>query len=379
MAKLKTTYTYRFDDVNLIPSSESKIRSRRDVDTSREILSGVKLQTPMIASPMATVCEGDLALAASRAGAIGCIHRFNTISNQVNQVLLTQLHSDKPHMVLGAVGTSDDTMDRVAALLESNVDGIVIDVAFLNNTKTIETIRTVREKYGDAVKLISGNVCTGSGFYAGCEAGLDAIRVGIGNGGNCRTSRVTGVGRGIISALIEAKLAQQKFLEDKNKYVYIWADGGINIGADFCKALAAGADGVIMGRQFAATFESPAQWCDEYGVEWEIEDKKEIVERMKAGDAFKEYMGSASFEAQFAMGKEKKDIITSEGVQSVLKVYGSVEDIVTRFNGALRSAMSYLGTMSLDEFQYQSTFELVTAGTLKQQKARGLSVTEITI
>jgi len=395
--KLIERHTLGFEDVSIEPHPCSPIFSRKDVDTSYTLSNGIKLDTPIIASPMADVCDDKVAIAMWKAGAIGCIHRFQSIEDQVKMVGNVKKAGCK---VFGAVGTDQSVFrKRTVELVQAGVDGIIVDVAFLNE-RTLDVCRWIREQF-PGLYLISGNVATGAGFRSGVDAGLNAIRVGIGNGQACRTSRVTGVGIGLVTSLLECYEEHYSYL-GKNGPVAIICDGGMDIGGSFCKALACGAHLTIMGRAIAATVESPGRAGIDYDkmvnngyydsfkelkryIGHDLLFNKQFIARegvepaLKLGwPIYKEYRGSASMESQLVY-KARGDIITSEGVASLVKVAGSVGDIVGRFNGALRSSMSYVGAKNLQEFKDKAIFHLVGQGVFNQTKARGLQSYEITI
>ncbi len=251
--KLIERQTFGFEDVSLEPHPYSEVYSRRDVDTSFRLNEFIKLKMPIIASPMKDVCDDIVAIAMHKAGGIGCIHRFLSIDEQVQMVKKVL---DAGCKVFAAVGTNHDYKDRTKALIQTGLDGIIIDVAFLNK-RTLEVCRWVRDNSPKHTYLISGNVSTGVGFRMGVDAGLDAIRVGIGNGQACRTSRVTGVGLGLVTSLMECYEEATTYQGERGRVAVI-ADGGMDTGGSLCKAYAAGAHIAIMGRAFAASFESPA-------------------------------------------------------------------------------------------------------------------------
>ena len=372
--KLIKKHTYGFEDVSLEPHPYSEIYSRRDVDTSFKLNNGIVLDTPIIASPMADVCDNNVAIAIAKAGGIGCIHRFQTIEEEAKMVTETVVAAGWGK-VFAAIGTTDDYMERAKACYERGVSGIIVDVAFLNK-RTLKVCADIRKEFPD-IYLISGNVATGAGFRMGVDVGLDAIRVGIGNGQACRTSRVTGVGIGMVTSLMECYEDAVNYQGGRGRVAVI-CDGGISIGGSLSKAYAAGAHMALMGRAFAATIEGPGRAYELPDGTGELDSgmMQDCIDRSQP--IYKEYRGSASMEAQMVY-KDKGDIITSEGVRSLVKVYGSVADVLGKFNGALRSSLSYLGASTLEEFRTNAIFRLVSSGAAQQQKASTLQSTEIVI
>lgn len=365
--------TYGFEDVSLVPHHFSPVASRKtDIDTTC-YMGSVKLHTPIIASPMADVCDDTVAIAIAKAGGVGAIHRFQTIEAQAEMVRRV-VEAGQP--VLAAVGTTAECSERAYQCIKAGAFGIIVDVAFLNQ-KTADMCMALRNRYPD-IYLISGNVATGAGFRTGIECGLDAIRVGIGNGQACRTSRVTGVGVGLVTSLLEC-LEEKQYAASIGRDVAIICDGGMDTGGSFNKAIACGADFALMGRAFAGTLEGPGKTFEDPDGKWELKPEENQKERLnKGGNVYKEYRGSASMEAQMVY-KARGEIVTSEGVASVVKVFGSVADVLGRFNGALRSSMSYAGAHNYDEFRTNAELRLVATGTFNQQKARTLQTKEITI
>jgi IMP dehydrogenase/GMP reductase len=167
--------------------------------------------------------------------------------------------------------------------------------------------------------------------------------------------------------------------QGKRGRVAVICDGGIDVGGSLSKAYAAGAHLAIMGRAFAATHESPGKMFASPNGESQIHGLDMMHKMLKKGyPVYKEYRGSASMEAQMVY-KKRGEIITSEGVKSLVQVYGSVGDVLGRFNGALRSSMSYLGAKTLADFRSNAIFRLVANGVFNQQKARSLQTCEVTV
>jgi IMP dehydrogenase/GMP reductase len=373
--------TYGFEDISLVPAHNSLIHSRLDVDTSLKLNGHITLDTPIIASPMVDVCDDKVAIAIRKAGGIGCIHRFQTIEEEAKMVHETCC-SVGWGQVFAAVGTTDDFMERAKACYDHGASGIIVDVAFLN-ARTLKVCEKIREAFPD-IYLISGNVATGAGFKEGVKVGLNAVRVGIGNGQACRTSRVTGVGVGLVTSLMECYEESWFSRGAPQGQVLVIADGGMDTGGSFCKAQACGAHMALMGRAFAATDEGPGQgymtsagtgnkaWIDPMSVDITLRGG------LPPKPLYKEYRGSASMEAQMVY-KASGDIVTSEGVRSLVKVFGSVQHVLGRFNGALRSSMSYIGAMNLTEYRALAVARLVGHGVFNQQKARSLQTYEVTV
>jgi len=160
MAHLHTKHTYGFEDVSIVPAAHSAIESRRDVDTSVQLTPNVRLETPIIASPMADVCDWRMAAEIARAGGVGCIHRFMEVEEQAQQVhMFYEAVTEAQRLqVMAAVGTGERAIERAAALVAAGIRTIIVDVAFLNE-KTLRTCREIKQRWPD-VEVISGNVAT---------------------------------------------------------------------------------------------------------------------------------------------------------------------------------------------------------------------------
>jgi len=235
-------------------------------------------------------------------------------------------------LVGGAVGIVGDYLDRADALVKEGVDIICIDVANGHNTHVKKCITELKERY-PTLPILAGNVCTAEGCKFLCEAGADCIRIGIGNGSICTTRLVTGCGKGQFSAVKECR----EFINNsKYSHVGLVSDGG-NCGKDgnIGKAIAVGADCVMLGRTLSATDETPGR----------------II--MRNGKRVKYYRGMAS---DFAMisKSEKMDLeflgeqVSAEGVDTEIEIKGPVREILLRIITSLKSMMSYIGCKNMD-------------------------------
>ena len=318
--------TYSFDDVLLVPQY-SDIKSRSEVSTNCA-LSEFEFTLPIISSPMDTITETNMAVTLSEAGALGIIHRYNSIREQAQLVVDARIQSTKN--IGAAIGISSDFLERAVAVVDVGANILCIDVAHGHHSMMKKAIADLKDKFGDQVHIMAGNVATLEAFDALASWGADSVRVGIGGGSICSTRIVTGHGVPTLQSVMECA---------KSSYdTKIIADGGIKTSGDIVKALAAGADFVMIGSMLAGTEESPGD-----------------VRATLNGEKFKEYRGMASKEAQRDWrGKSS----TPEGVATMVPYRGSVNAILADIEGGIRSGLSYTGARSISELQAKAEFIL---------------------
>lgn len=258
-----------------------------------------------------------------------------------------------------AVGVSYDTMERVEALVHSHVDAVVIDTAHGHSEGVLKTIKEVRNKFKD-IQLIAGNIGTYDAAIELANCGVDAVKVGIGPGSICTTRIIAGVGIPQITAIFEVARA----LKDTD--IPIIADGGIKQTGDVAKAIAAGADSVMIGGLFAGVDESPGE--------------KILYE----GRSFKVYRGMGSLEAMKKGSKDRyfqdaeEDIakLVPEGVEGRVAYKGPLSDTIYQLVGGLRASMGYCGTKSIDDLKKNGKFIKITGASLKESHPHDVVITK---
>jgi len=245
MGTIKESLT--FDDVTLVPQYSSVLPNQ--TNTKTELNKNLKLNIPLLSSAMDTVTESTMAIAIGRSGGLGIIHKNLNPKNQALEVKKVK----KKNMIVGAaVGTNEEDIDRVYKLLESNVDLIVVDTAHGHTKKVLTIIKKIKQISKNSI-ICAGNIATGKAAKFLADSGADIVKVGIGPGSICTTRLVTGIGVPQLSAVLDVKKAL------KNYKTKIISDGGIKFSGDIAKALAAGADAVMLGSLFAGTTESPGK------------------------------------------------------------------------------------------------------------------------
>lgn len=313
-----------YDDVLLVPAF-SDIESRSQVSLKSVLGKNLEFDTPIIASPMDTVSGEEMAIKLSKLGGVAIIHRYSSIIEQTNIVREVKRLGER---VGAAVGTTGDFMDRVDALQRAGVDFICIDVAHGHHSLVREAIKRIKFAF-PAVHIMAGNVATAEAFEALQQWGADSIRIGIGGGSICSTRIQTGHGVPNLTAIMDcARVATTAALI---------ADGGIKNAGDAVKALAAGADFIMLGSMLAGTDEAPG----------------DIVESTLHCGKFKSYRGMASREAQEDWrGKSS----APEGISTMIPYKGPVENIFNDLVGNIKSGLSYTGVTNITSLQSKAQF-----------------------
>ena len=260
-----------------------------------------------------------------------------------------------------AVGTTPDTLDRVAALREAGVDLVVVDTAHGHSKGVLDTVKRIKARWADS-QVIAGNIATPEAARALVDAGADAVKVGIGPGSICTTRVVAGVGVPQISAV--ANVAEA--LRDAD--VPVISDGGIRFSGDIAKAIAAGAHAVMIGGLFAGTEESPGE------VELYQGASYKSYRGMGSLGAMGERHGSADRYFQDAATELEK--LVPEGVEGRVPYKGSVVTILRQLSGGLRAAMGYTGSRNITEMRSRPVFVRVTTAGIRESHVHDVTITK---
>ncbi len=338
-----------YDDVLLLPGPSEVVPS--EVETSTWLTRKIKLQIPLVSSAMDTVTESQMAIALSKAGGIGIIHRNLSIDDQVTHVKLAK----NVGLVGAAVGVGEDGFKRAQAIIDAGVDVVVVDTAHGHHRAVLEAIERVK-KFAPDTQVIGGNIATRSGAQALINAGADGVKVGVGPGSICTTRVVAGVGVPQITAIMEANKACSK------AGVPLIADGGLQYSGDIVKAIVAGANTVMLGSLFAGCDESPSELVEIDGVK------------------FKVYRGMGSLGAMQSRGEQKsyskdrymqddvlsEDKLVPEGIEGKIKYRGPVSSVIHQLVGGLRSGMGYAGAPDIENLRREGQLIQITAAGLKE-------------
>jgi IMP dehydrogenase len=259
-----------------------------------------------------------------------------------------------------AVGVGNDALERAAALVEAEVDVLVVDTAHGHSHGVLDVVRRIKSEHD--VEVIAGNVSTGEGALALADAGADAVKVGQGPGSICTTRVVAGVGVPQVTAVFDAAQALAR------QSVPIVADGGMRSSGDIAKAIAAGADAVMLGSLLAGTDEAPG----------------EVI--VVQGERFKEYRGMGSLGAMKARSFSKDryfqgdvedvDKLVPEGIEGRVPYKGPLAPIVHQFVGGLRQAMGYCGTATIEEMKERTRFIRITPAGIQESHPHGVTITK---
>jgi IMP dehydrogenase len=329
----------------------------REIMTPRE-----KLAT---GSPNATWEEALKILWLRRIEKLPLIDEFGRLAGLITkqdiekrQMFTSAAKDDQGRLRVGAaVGVGEDCVDRAKALQAAGADAIFIDAATGHTHRVLNVISRLREALGGRTPIVAGNVVTKDGAKDLCDAGVAALKVGVGPGSICTTRVISGVGMPQFSAVQEvAEVCRARG-------VAVISDGGIRFSGDVVKAIAAGSDCVMIGSLLAGTAESPGAM-----VKWQ-------------GRTFKEYRGMGSLKAMRKgagdrYGQNSSGKLVPEGVEARVPYKGPLADVVFQLMGGLRSGMGYVGAANLDELRQKARFIQITAGGLKESHPHDIVITE---
>ncbi len=346
-----------FDDVLLLPKYSNILPSNTNI--LLHLTKKICLDVPFLSSAMDTVTESKMAIAIAKEGGMGIIHRNLDIKNQSYEIKKVKR---KNLLVGAAVGTNKEDLSRARSLISNGVDLIVIDTAHGHSEKVLKILGKIK-KIAKNIPICVGNIATGEAAIKLYNSGADIIKVGIGPGSICTTRMVAGIGVPQISAIMEVKKALKK------RNIKIISDGGIKFSGDIAKALAAGADAIMMGSIFAGTDESP-------GKKFRIK-----------GKIYKQYRGMGSIGAMsagsanryFQKNYKDKSKFVPEGVEGRVEYKGKVSKIIYQLQGGLRSSMGYIGARNLKEINKKAKFIKITKAGFYESMVHSVEMTQKTI
>ena len=354
MVTIKESLT--FDDVLILPQYSNVLPSETDISTN--LTKKILLRAPFLSSAMDTVTESKMAIAMAKEGGIGIIHRNLNITNQASEIKKVKR---KKFIVGAAVGTSKKELERAKALIDEGCDLIVIDTAHGHSEKVLKILSKLK-KIDKNVPICVGNIATGKAAKRLYNEGADIIKVGIGPGSICTTRMVAGIGVPQISAIMEVKRVLRK------KKIKIISDGGIKFSGDIAKAIAAGADAIMMGSIFAGTDESP-------GKKFNIKGK---IYKAYRGMGSIGAMSSGSANRYFQKNFKDKSKFVPEGVEGRVEYKGNVSKIIYQLKGGLRSSMGYIGAKNLKQIYKNAKFTKITKAGFYESMVHSVEMTQKT-
>lgn len=366
---------YHISGVPIVDNTQDRIllgiitnRDIRFIEHHSDKIADHMTDTELITAPVGTTLkEAEIILHHNR------IEKLPIVDKQTNQLagLITIKDIDNvikfPHsakdqhgrlVVAAAVGIGEDTLERAQALVDAEVDALVLDTAHGHSAGVLNTVTAIRKAFPD-VTIIAGNVATGDGTRALIEAGADVVKVGIGPGSICTTRIVAGVGVPQLTAIYDAATVAREY----NKAII--ADGGIKYSGDMVKALAAGGGAVMVGSMLAGTDESPGEF------------------EMFEGRRFKAYRGMGSIGAmrcgsgdRYFQAKTEADKRVPEGIEGRVAYKGSVRDIIYQMIGGIRSGMGYCGTKTISDLHQKAQFIQMSGTGLIESHPHDVQITK---
>jgi IMP dehydrogenase len=318
---------FDYDHVSLVPRVASTMLHR--ADASPEVQLGPRrLTIPLLAAPMPDVCGPEMCRALAAAGALGVLHRFQSVEEQVAEFNVAD--AGAPLSVGAAVGVTGDYRERFERLYAAGCRIVCLDTANGAHAQVGAAIEEIRS-LASGVFIIAGNVASAEAFRWLEDCGADAIRVGIAGGSVCETRTETAVYAPTPYAVAEAAQVRRRAL--------IIGDSGVRTPADMCKLLALGADLVMVGSALAGTREAPGRVIV-------VDDKKYKIMR-----------GAASFSVQQQAGTADPGYV--EGTETLVPYKGGTDDVIRRYLAGLRSSMSYMDARNLEEYRRNVSFLLL--------------------
>ena len=350
---------YTFDDLLLVPAYSKVVPI--DVKLSTKLTKKIKLNIPVLSAAMDTVTEEKMAIQLAKLGGMGIIHKNLSIAEQTKMVILVKNEIVDPSLkdackddqgklrVGAAVGVSADTLERVKSLVNAGVDIIAVDSAHGHSKGVLETVSSIKSIYPN-LDIIGGNVVTAQAAIDLIYAGASAIKVGVGPGSICTTRVVSGVGVPQLTAVNDVYQVAKQY------EIGIIADGGIKLSGDIPKALAAGADCVMLGGLLAGTLETPGDVFTIDGIEVKSYIGMGSLTAMKKGSSDRYFQGGV---------KELKKLVP-EGIEATVPYKGSITDVIYQMMGGVRSGMGYCGCETIDEMKTKAQFVKISNAGLKE-------------
>lgn len=329
-----------FDDV-LITPKKSEVKSRRDPSLKSKLTKTKTLEMPVLSANMDTITEAKMAIAMHQMGGLGILHRFMNIEQQVSEV--EQVKAAGAQVISASIGVNADYKERAAALVKAGVNLLTIDIAHGHSVLMMDTLKWLKDSFS-GLEVIAGNLATPDAAIDLIEAGADAIKVGIGPGSMCTTRIITGAGVPQLTAIALCAEAAEPY------GVPVIADGGIRTSGDMVKAFAAGANIIMLGSMLSGTIETPG----------------DIV------NGKKQYRGMASKKAQISWRGDMPQGMAPEGESTFVNVKGHVTDVIHELAGGIRSGMSYVNAISIDEIKEKATFMEMSSNGIAESRAHGV-------
>lgn len=352
-----TAEGYTFDDLLLVPSYSEVVPIQVKLET--KLTKQITLAIPVLSAAMDTVTESMMAISLAKLGGLGIIHKNMSVEAQVTQIRqvksepFTERDATKDAQgrlrVGAAVGVSKNTLERIDALVEAGVDIVAVDSAHGHSKGVIDTIKMIRQKYPN-LDIIGGNIVTAQAAIDLIYAGVTCLKVGVGPGSICTTRVVAGVGVPQLSAINDVYQVAKQYK------IGIIADGGIKLSGDIPKALAAGADCVMLGSLLAGCTESPGETFEIDGVLYKTYIGMGSLTAMQRGSSDRYFQG----------GVKELNKLVPEGIEASVLFKGPISDVIYQMMGGLRSGMGYCGCETIEDMKQHARFMKITNAGLKE-------------
>lgn len=333
-----------FEDVKLVDDLQSTV-TPESVSVTTTLTPTLKLNIPLLSAAMDTVTEARFATALAKLGGLGVIHKNMTISAQADEVRKVKTatfdSADFPNaaidaeghlLVAGAVGVTNDTVDRVQAMVEAGVDAIVLDSAHGHSEGVLRKVSEVRSTFPN-LNIIAGNIATREGAAALYDAGADVVKIGIGPGSICTTRVVAGIGVPQVSAIRDAAL------EAAARGKKIIADGGVKTSLDIVKAISAGGNAVMLGSMFSGAEETPGEVFEDNGQKYKTYRGMGSIAAMENGSKDRYFQGEVN---------EAKKMVP-EGIEARVTYKGDLTTILNAILVDIHKKMAQLGETTIDD------------------------------
>lgn len=333
-----------FEDVKLVDDLQSTV-TPESVSVTTSLTPTLKLNIPLLSAAMDTVTEARFATALAKLGGLGVIHKNMTISAQADEVRKVKTatfdSADFPNaavdveghlLVAGAVGVTNDTVDRVQAMVEAGADAIVLDSAHGHSEGVLRKVSEVRSTFPN-LNIIAGNIATREGAAALYDAGADVVKIGIGPGSICTTRVVAGIGVPQVSAIRDAAL------EAAARGKKIIADGGVKTSLDIVKAISAGGNAVMLGSMFSGTEETPGEVFEDNGQKYKTYRGMGSIAAMENGSKDRYFQGEVN---------EAKKMVP-EGIEARVTYKGDLTTILNAMLVDIQKKMAQLGETTIDD------------------------------
>lgn len=340
-----------YDDVTIVPGfSDIPSRKSDQINLSTQFTAGVSMNIPIISANMDTITEGEMAVAMAKSGGYGILHKYYKDKNKwLDHILEIESLGVVPSFSVGVAKEDVRLIEEVLNRLKKPNCVVTVDVAHGHHQMVFDQVRRLKLGFPNHINVIAGNICTPAGASFLIDAGADGLKCCVGGGSLCTTRRVTGCGVPNLSSIMQVRRA----INGRQSNTTLIADGGIRESGDIVKALAAGADSVMIGGLLAATSETPGKTYSRIsgigGIFYE--------ESTTAKTLYKKYRGQSSREFNEEMNKND---VAPEGESQYVQCKGPVTPLINELCMGLRSGMSYIGAKNLKELQQKAVFIEIT-------------------